>query len=103
MTDLSGSDRPINRMSDRSVVVDVERLVAGGVGLSEMMAASFLSTVACLASASRSQSSSGGGANTDELSGSLLLRWVGLNPNVPMSSKAAAAVILPICATMLSW
>lgn len=34
MTDLSGSDRPINRMTDRSVVVDVERLVAGGVGLS---------------------------------------------------------------------
>jgi 23S rRNA (uracil1939-C5)-methyltransferase len=34
VTDLSGSDRPINRMSDRSVVVDVERLVAGGVGLS---------------------------------------------------------------------
>jgi len=34
VTDLSGSDRPSNRMSDRSVVVDVERLVAGGVGLS---------------------------------------------------------------------
>ena len=34
MTDLSGSDAPINRLSDRSVIVDVERLVAGGVGLS---------------------------------------------------------------------
>ena len=34
VTDLSGSDRPSTRMSDRSVVVDVERLVAGGVGLS---------------------------------------------------------------------